>query len=224
MSGIGDSLMMVAGKGNPGFSDRYANKQQRDFENAMKSEKDYSEGKLGQLESGMKIDMMDPNSPMSKQLQSTYAPLFEKLGYKSDAILKMPASEIKSALAMAVESGGKEMENLIKLYEAQSNIGLRKGALEASTAEASQKAGLEESKLKQSAASELLKRGNTKIWGIPVPFTGPSGKETEAAKNVLMENIGAGPKAETGPLGQTTVRDGITYEWSPISRKYHPKG
>ena len=196
LSGAGDSLMMIAGKGSPGFADRYANKQQRDFENAMKSEKDYSEGKLGQLESGMKIDMMDPSSPMSKQLQSTYAPLFEKLGYKPEAILKMPASEIKSALAMAVESGGKETENMIKAFEARANIYLRKGALEAGAAEASQKAGLEESKLKQSAASELLKRGNTKIWGVPVPFTGPSGKETEAAKNVLMENIGAGAMEE----------------------------
>ena len=221
LSGAGDSLMMIAGKGSPGFADRYANKQQRDFENAMKSEKDYSEGKLGQLESGMKIDMMDPSSPMSKQLQSTYAPLFEKLGYKPDAILKMPASEIKSALAMAVESGGKETENMIKAFEAQANIDLRKGALEAGAAEASQKAGLEESKLKQSAASELLKRGNTKIWGVPVPFTGPSGKETEAAKNVLMENIGAGPKSATGPLGETTTKDGVLYKWSPISGKYH---
>jgi hypothetical protein len=213
---LGQALANFGGTGQ-----QYSEANQRKLENAMKIGKEYNEGKLGQLESGMKIDMMDPNSPMSKQLQSTYAPLFEKLGYKSDAILKMPASEIKSALAMAVESGGKEMENLIKLYEAQSNIGLRKGVLEASTAEASQKAGLEESKLKQSAASELLKRGNTKIWGIPVPFTGPSGKETEAAKNVLMENIGAGPKAATGPLGETTTKDGVLYKWSPTTGKYH---
>lgn len=216
---LGQALANFGGTGA-----QYSEANQRKLENAMRIGKEYNEGKMGQVESKMKIDMMDPSSPISKQAQSTYAPLFEKLGYKSDAILKMPASEIKSALAMAVESGGKEMENLIKLYEAQANIGLRQGALEASAQEASQKAGLEESKLKQEAASELLKRGNTKIWGIPVPFTGPSGKETEAAKNVLMENIGAGPKAETGPLGPTTVRNGITYEWSPISRKYHPKG
>ena len=181
---LGQALANFGGTGA-----QYSEANQRQLENAMKIGKEYNEGKLGQLESGMKIDTMDPNSPMSRQLQSTYSPLFEKLGYKPDAILKMPASEIKSALAMAVESGGKEMENLIKRYEIEANIGLRKGALEAGAAEAS-------GKLKQESASELLKRGNTKVWGLPIPFTGPSGKETEAAKNVLMENIGAGPMEE----------------------------
>jgi hypothetical protein len=188
---LGQALANFGGTGQ-----QYSEANQRKLENAMKIGKEYNEGKLGQLESGMKIDSMDPSSPVSKQLQSTYAPLFEKLGYKPEAILKMPASEIKSALAMAVESGGKEMENLIKLYEAKANVGLRQGALEASASETAGKQALEESKLKQSAASELLKRGNTRILGVPIPFTGPSGKETEAAKNVLMENIGAGAMEE----------------------------
>jgi len=206
---LGQALANFGGTGQ-----QYSEANQRKLENAMKIEKDYSEGKLGQLESGMKIDSMDPSSPVSKQLQSTYAPLFEKLGYKPEAILKMPASEIKSALAMAVESGGKEMENLIKLYEAQANIGLREGALKAGATEAERKAGLEESKLKQEAASELLKRGNTKIWGVPIPFTGPSGKETEAAKNVLMENIGAGaPEERRTADGKIALFDPKTKEF-----------
>ena len=146
--------------------------------------------------------------------RSIYGPLFDKLGYPKGTAEKMSASEIKSALAMAVESGGKETENMIKMYEAQNNISLRQQGLEAGASEASRRAGLDEAKLRQDAATELLKRGNTKVWGMPIPFTGPSGKETDAAKDVLMQNIGAGaPEERRTADGKISLFDPKTKEF-----------
>jgi len=50
---------------------------------------------------------------------------------------------------------------------------------------------------------------------------------TKALENIVTSGgtTGAGqaaPQAQ-GPFGQTTVRNGITYKWSPISGKYHPR-
>ena len=206
MSGIGDSLMMVAGKGNPGFSERYANKQQRELENAIKSEKEFAEGKMGQVESGMKIDAMDPNSPISKQLQDTYRDLLvTKLKTPANAVDRMPASEIKGLVASVNEQQGKAAENAIKLYEAQGNLGLRQSAIDAGIAEKGRE-----------SSGEALKT----LSGMPWYSRAIHPEITQRLKE--RADLVEAPKP--GPLGQTTVRNGITYEWSPISGKYHPKG
>ena len=34
---------------------------------------------------------------------------------------------------------------------------------------------------------------------------------------------GAGQSGASGPYGPTTIKNGVEYEWSPVTGKYHPK-
>lgn len=53
-----------------------------------------------------------------------------------------------------------------------------------------------------------------------LPFTaGPSKAEYASALKTVQS--GGAPSAAAGPYGQTTVRNGKTYQWSPVSKQYH---
>jgi hypothetical protein len=211
---IGQALANFGGVGQ-----QYSQANQQKLENAMKIGKEYNEGKLGQLESGMKIDTMDPKSPVSRQAQQTYAPLFDKLGYPKGTAEKMSASEIKSALAQAIEYGGKEAENKIKQWEAEQNIDIRKGVLAQSQAEAGQRQASEAEKLKQNAAEDVLKDTS---WN---PFAGSSFAARNAARQTLAQQAGVAPAtgetSKAPPYGEVTEKNGVQYKWSPITQKYH---
>lgn len=224
LKGFADAIMMgVAQAGNPGWQQAYDQSEQQFSQDQRNALKDASDANIKQVEAGMTLDKLNPNSELSKSAQESYAPLFEKLGYPPEKLKGMSAANIDSTLQLMAAYGGKEAEMVIKQYEAE----IERMRLAAAAGKNASDAELARQKQRTDAATELLKRsGNAKVLGIPIPFTSDvSGADEDAARNVLIEQMKGGTtvQAETGPLGATTIKDGVEYEWSPISKKYHKK-
>lgn len=219
LKGFADAIMMgVAGAGNPGWEQQYQQAQTLKGQRKLDALKNAGQLNMQQTEAGMTIDKMDPSSELSKVAQATYAPLFQKLNYQLSALKGMSAANIESALALMAQFGGAEKQALIKEFELE----IERSRMAAAAGKTASEEEMARQKQRTDAASELLKRsGNARFWGVPIPFTSDvSGKEQDAAKKVLMEQIGGG---EPPPYGQTTTRGGIEYEWSPVTKKYHRK-
>ncbi len=120
LKGFADALMMgVARAGNPGWQQQYEGEEQQNRQNQMGALKGAGEANLQQLQTGMSLDKMDPKSPLSKTAQSSYAPLFEDLGYPKGALNGMSAANIESAMALMGTYGGAKMQARIKEAELQ---------------------------------------------------------------------------------------------------------
>jgi len=118
MKGFADALMMgVARAGNPGWQQAYDQSELQYGQNQMSALKDARDANFKQVESGMTIDRMDPNSPISRSSQQAYAPLVQKLGYPAEALRGMSAANIDNTLQLMAAYGGKEIEAMIKEYE-----------------------------------------------------------------------------------------------------------
>lgn len=224
LKGMADAIMQgVARAGNPGFQESFLNQENRANADRMATLKGARDANLKNLEAGMSLDQMDPNSALSKTAQSTYMPLFEKLGYKPEALQSMSASNIGNALSLMAQYGGMEVQAMIKQYE----LAIERAKMASVAGKQASDTELARGKAKTDAATEVLKRsGNAKVLGIPIPFTSDvSGKDEEAARQVLIEQMKGGTTEQSsGPYGQTTIKDGVEYEWSPVTGKYHRKG
>jgi hypothetical protein len=193
--GFADALMMgVARAGNPNWQGQFQQQEQQNAQNQIGALKDAGDLNTRQVESNMALDKMNPTSALSKEMQKTYAPLFQKLGYPTDKLNGMSAANIDSAMQLMAAYGGKEMEAAIKEFEA----GIERMKLAAASGKASsqeelerQKLGLEKRKLEKDAATELLKgTKNTRVWGMPIPFTSDtSGEEEDLARKSLVSQL-----------------------------------
>lgn len=223
LKGFADALMMgVARAGNPGWQGQYEDQERQYAQDQKSALKDARESNLKQTEAGMTLDRMDPSSELSKTKQDSYAPLFEKLGYPSDRLRNMSGADIDSALQLMAAYGGAEKQALIKEYEME----IERAKMAQVAGKVSSEQELARNKAKTDAASEILKRsGNAKFLGVPIPFTSDvSGKEENAAKKVLMDQIqGSTDTASTSYLKTATnpktgermgTKDGIN--WEPI--------
>lgn len=225
LKGLADAIMQgVARAGNPGFKQSYMESENRYGQDQINAFKDARTANLENVQGGMGLDQMDPQSELSKAKQASYAPLFQKLGYPPEALKGQSAANIDSSLTLMAQLGGKEIEAMIKQYELQ----IERMRLQATAGKNEQDAEIDKQKARADAAKEVLKNSaNARVLGIPIPFTSDvSGKDEDAARQVLVEQMkgsGTAPAEGDAPLGQTTVRDGVEYEWSPISKKYHPK-
>jgi len=215
--GIGNALAMAGDAIAGGYGHRDSNF----LDKSLQSEKDARQGaldafdtaqkgKLAETGAGMELEKMDPNSKISQVSRQAYAPLLAKLGYSPAALSKMSAANVETVSKVAADLGGKEMENLF--HQAQlivennyhkAEIGIQQ---EGKRAEALKQLG------EHPIASMLPTATNAALKqqaGLTAPTTGhlQPGATTQAG----------------GPLGPTTVKDGKTYEWSPITQKYHLK-
>lgn len=218
--GFADAIMMgVAGAGNPGWQQDFDNRQDAHAKERMDTMRNASTANIQRTATGMNIDQMDPNSPLSKSKQQSYAPLFEKLGYEPGSLEKMSGANIDNALQLMATYGGAEMAAMIKQFESQ----IEQMRLNAMLGKDQQSASLAERKLQADSATEVLKRsGNAKVLGIPIPFTSDvSGKDEDAARQVHVDLMKGGTSQSEAPYGETTERGGIQYQWSPVTKKYH---
>lgn len=189
-----DALMQgVARAGNPGFA-----KAQMDQANQIAGETTGAEerarkGTMEQVEANQKIDTQDPNSMLSKASQQAYAPIFQKMGYSPEAVMKMPASQLNTIADLGV-----------RYADAQTQLELKKAMLQVQTMSA--QATMQNQRAERSESETKLRAEH--------PILSALGKLGPTA------SVGA----TSGPLGATTIKNGVTYEWSPISHKYHPKG
>lgn len=195
--GFADALMMgVARAGNPGWQQQYEGRQDQIARESMDNFKSAREGNLKQVEAGMSLDKMDPQSPLSQESRETYAPLFEKLGYPPEKLDGMSAANIESAMSLMTQFGGMEIQAAIKQYELE----IERARLAAAGA----KAGAEErsatENLKMQAAKELAgEKDNLRVGPIPVPFTkaptAASRKGTEYLERKLSEGDAPAPSS-----------------------------
>lgn len=113
--GFADALMMgVARAGNPNWQGQFEAQQNEAGNQNLATMRGANEANLKQVEAGMSMDKMNPTSPLSKEAQQTYAPLFQKLGYQPSAIGKMSAANIESALGLMTQYGGEQVKALIQ--------------------------------------------------------------------------------------------------------------
>jgi hypothetical protein len=242
LKGLADSIMMgVAGAGNPGWQQQFQQGEEQNAQNQINALKDEHEMNMESVQGGMSLDQMNPASPLSKMKQESYAPLFQKLGYQPDKLQGMSAANIDNALALMAQFGGAEVQAMIKQYELDiertkmatmagrqaSEEELARLRLKGDADKQAREAEVAQQKMKADAAAELLKRGgeNKTFMGVSIPFTRANTDETEAAKKVLMQQLEGGTTEQTKapPYGQTVTRDGIEYEWSSQTGKYHRK-
>lgn len=152
--GFADALMMgVAGAGNPGWQNEFHNQENLQNKEQMDTLRAADESQTKKVESGMTLDQMNPNSPLSKEAQATYGPLFQKLGYPAGKLNGMSKANIDNALQLMTAYGGKEMEAKIKEYDLEVERIRLAGALSHQSAE--EKIATE--KNKQDALGELAK-------------------------------------------------------------------
>ncbi len=185
LKGFADALMMgVAGAGNPGWQKDFENQKNLQASERMGALKDARGANIQGVESNMSLDKLNPGSELSKASQDTYAPLFEKLGYPADAISKMPAAGIENALTLMAQFGGKQVEAMIKKYEAEiAGSEFEETKRHNRAVEGNQAVGD-----KRAAAETILK-------GSKIPFVGPSHAQKVEATNYLAGQTTEHPQA-----------------------------
>lgn len=219
--GFADALMMgVAGAGNPGWQNQFEAQENQYGKDQMDTLRGADESQTKKTQAGMTLDQMNPESELSKSAQANYAPLFAKLGYPPGKLKGMSAANIDSALQLMTAYGGKEMEAQIKEYELE----IEKMRLGAALSKQSSDEKIATDKNKADIAKDVMNAKNSRILGVPIPFTNPaSGSAQDAAAKVIDEQLGNSDDTKEPPYGQTTTRGGVLYEWSPVTGKYHKK-
>jgi hypothetical protein len=202
MTGFADALMQGVARAGPG--NFQANLQSRNAatETGMReASKNFQTGKVAQLQKEMELSQQDATSPLSRSAQRSNHSTLAGLGLSEDEINQMPASVIAEATTKRLS-----LEDIrVKAQEARELHRLTFGQAKETLAEAKRRNAAEE----RQHAEELATRNKEYATSHPI---------ATAVQGVI------GPKEpEVGPEGAETVRDGKTYEWSPISKAYHLK-
>lgn len=201
--GFADALMMgVARAGNPGFQQAYDQGEQQFAQNQMATLKDARDANFKQVESGMTIDRMDPNSPASRSSQQAYAPLVAKLGYPPEALKGMSAANIDNTLQLMAAYGGKEIEAMIKEYE----LAIERARLGQANAKAQSEKEIAAENQRIQAAKDLSgQKEPSKFFGL---FGGGPTDASEKGTQYLEEKLDA---ADITPdVAEYAKKHGIT--------------
>lgn len=207
-----DALMQgVAEAGNPGNLQNIENEQQKRAEMQANLIPTLANMNTAQMSAKQKLQEFDPQSPLSQVAQKTYAPLFQKLGYPPEKLKSMSASDIKTALSLMTDYGGKEVEAKIKEFEI--SINAQRAAAEIANQEKQRE--LQEKGLKMNAAEKVAS-------GSSIPFVGPTHTQKQAAIKTLANISGTASDGTSGFLktatnpktGQRIGWDGK--KWMPI--------
>lgn len=154
----------------------------------------------------------NPNSPLSKAAQRTYAPDLKTLGFTDAEISQMPLSLISDATKQGADIGRIRMEMKMKGLE----LGLKGQELQETGRHNAAEEGIETGRTGEQAAADIAK------GSVLSPVSGPTSEQNQAAVAKLSKTAGLGGGAgAAGPYGTTTVRNGKTYIWSPTTNKYH---
>lgn len=217
LKGLADAVMQgVARAGNPGWMQQFEAGEAKNAENQVQAFNDARALNKENVQAGMTLDQMDPNSELSKSKQASYAPLFAKLGYPPEALQTMSASNIDSSLSLMAQFGGAEIQAMIKQYE----LAIERARLQAVTTKTESDERQAEENQRLQAAKELSgQTDNARLLGISIPFTKGPTDASEVGTKYLQDKL----VASDAPYGPTTSVGGVEYEWSPITKKYHKK-
>jgi hypothetical protein len=207
LASVGDAIARGYGRdAGANFLDKTLQGTKASREEALGAFDTAQKGALAETSTGMELQKMDPNSAISKVSRAAYAPMLAKLGYSPAAIAKMSGANVETAAKVAADLGGKEMENLFHQAQLIVESQFHKAEL-----------GEKESARKAEALKTLSEH--------PIASMLPTASNAALKQQAGLQDAGTGQAGgpATGPLGQTTVKDGKTYEWSPITQKYHLK-
>lgn len=142
------------------------------------------------MEAEQGIDSQDPTSTMSKLYQNQFGTIFTQMGYKPTDIEKMSASKIGTIAQLAIQYEDAKVQQELK----RAMLGIQGMTAKANVINQVSQRNKDSADTKRNAASEILKRsGNSRILGIPIPFTSDvSGKEADAARKVLSDQLETG--------------------------------
>jgi len=180
----------VARAGNPGFAkaqEERANSLANASAGAMERAR---KGTREDIEANQQIDAMDPESTMSKLYQKSFMPIFQKMGYKPEAIAQMPASKIQTLATLGIQFEDAQSQQELK----KAMLGVQGMTAKANILNQVAQRTKDTKDTQRAAASEVLKHsGNARVLGIPIPFTSDvSGAEQDAARKVLAEQMEGG--------------------------------
>lgn len=215
LNGLADAIMQGVARAGPShFQDNFikTNQARRDATNAIPEKA----ATLGKETYGLEaeLDSKDPESPYSKIAQKSYGSDLIAAGIPQSEIHKMPASLIGDVVSKRITL----QEALSRIQEtAEYHRGML-GVQHESNMTREQEAETQ----RKNAEREALKNV---AGGSPIPFVGPTHKEKRAAIEKLGDigGIGDGGGQQVGPYGATTTRNGVDYEWSASTGKYHRK-
>lgn len=183
-STFADGVMQgVARAGNPGFAkaleDQVTNlgaDEAGAFERGRKNS-------MEEVDANSKVDAMDPTSIMSKSYQQAFGPIFQKMGYPADSVMKMPASQIANLATLSIQYTDAQSQQELK----RAMLGVQGMTAKANIANQAEQRREAKSKNRVDAAKDLLsKSGNARVLGVPIPFTSDvSGKDKEEALGVI---------------------------------------
>lgn len=99
-----DGVMQgVARAGNPGFA-RQISDRESGLDNEEASAFDRARtNTMAEVEAKQKVDYMDPTSTMSKTYQEAFSPIFAKMGYAPQSVMKMPAAQIANIATLGIQ-------------------------------------------------------------------------------------------------------------------------
>lgn len=217
LAGLGDAIMQGVGRtGNPGFLKGVQERQQAQGAQQLGAYQRAGTQNMQQVEAKQKLDAIDPKSGLSQSKQNDYAPLLSKLGYSKSAISNLSANGIDSAVSLMTQFGGKQIEMMIKQFE----LGLEAQKVKETGRHNVAEEGAKAEETAGKAAETIVKPPTflDRILGNPTTQAQRGGAGNVLAKQAGVEQA---PGA-VGPLGATTVKDGKSYTWSPVSGKYHP--
>jgi hypothetical protein len=208
LTGVADALSRAGGSQSD-YEKQYGERVQQGKEglNAIPGKV----AELGKEKFGLSqtLQAQDPNSPYSKTNQRTFGPDLIKMGLTPAQVQRMPASLISDLFAKKVT-----------LEEAKARIaqeGTYQSGMLQNTAERNKAEAAQQAKARETERDKAI------LSGSSIPFVGPSHAEKQAAAARLAGEESPSTGTSTGPYGQTTTRNGVEYEWSPVTGKYHPK-
>lgn len=201
--------LSAAGGAPQDYLGKFNEQSQREKENlAGIPEKVSGLGKES-LTISQQLQSRDPSSPYSKVIQNSNRQLLKSMGAKDSDIAAMSADAVNDVVGHQVT-----LQDALERIKQEGTyqrgmLGVQEEAQKTRRAEAETR-GKEAEK---NALEEVTK-------GSKIPFVGPSHSQKEAAFGKLGKLGGL----DKGPLGETTVRNGKTYIWSPTSGAYHLQG
>lgn len=145
LKGLSDALMQgVAGEGNPGNQAQFEGKEMTQGQERLGVMQKAHEEQGQDTEAGMKIDMMNAQSPISKAYRQSFAPIFTKMGYSPKDIAKMSASQVGTVADLGV-----------RFADAQTQLELKEALLGVEKYKTSAEIANQQSERKMDATKQL---------------------------------------------------------------------
>lgn len=221
MTGLGDDLIQISGKGNPGHLANYTERENQVANRAANVGKDLNTQNLEGLKTKEGLEGLTSTSPLgaseskpamflAKQLWPNIPPkVLQSIGQNPRALSGIlgPGVDLNKALA--------EIQSTAAYRQAE--IGMQKATLENTASNQKTQAGIAEQARQTEAQRMQTEKDKAIANGSPIPFVGPSHAEKQSALGRLSSGPGGAPQGASGP---TPVNSQAEYDALPSGTHY----